>query len=232
MKWKFALGLFGLFVLGFLIFFFGMPLLVRLGREVEVPNLENLLVDDALDLLRSLNLKGVVKDSVYSSKIEKGRVVSHTPEPGRRVKMGRRIYLTVSKGAERIEVPKVKGLTLEEAEKLLEEAGIINRLVIKVPTKEYEPGIVIETSPAEGELMEKTGKIRIYVSEEAKESFLMPNLIGLSMEEVKRILEKYELVLGEIKYADGPPGMVLLQSPMAGVEVTYGYTVSLVVGEK
>jgi len=222
----------GAFIAGFLVFYFLMPQIVRFGKVVSVPDLKNLTYDDARSLLLSLSLKSAVSDSVFSSDIVQGRIVSQIPSAFSTVKIGRRIFLTVSKGPKMIKIPDIVGLKQEESAGALDIAGITNRVFILIPSEDVEEGYVISSSPAEGDDIPEGARLKVFVSKGKTNVFLMPNLIGLSLDEAKEIISKYELIIGNIRYVAGSDSLILLQSPMAGVEVSYGDTIVLVVGEK
>lgn len=59
----------------------------------------------------------------YSDEIEEGRIISHTPTAGSKVKRGTQIDVVVSKGPKSIKLINVIGLQYEEAKKKLEEIG-------------------------------------------------------------------------------------------------------------
>ena len=222
----------GAFIAGFLVFYFLMPQIVRFGKVVSVPDLRNLTYEDAKSLLASLSLKSTISDSIFSSDISNGRVVSQRPPPLSTVKVGRKIFLTISRGPKKIKIPQIKGLKQEEVEGVLDIANITNRVFILIPSDTIEEGYVISSSPPEGDDIVEGARLKVFVSKGKTNVFLMPNLIGLSLSEAEDITNKYELVIGNIKYVSGSDSMVLLQSPMVGVEVSYGDTITLVVGKK
>ncbi|MBQ7739868.1 MAG: PASTA domain-containing protein [Eubacterium sp.] len=60
----------------------------------------------------------------YSTDVEKGIIFKQSIQPGEKVKEGTEIVLTVSQGIQTVEVPEVGGLSLEDATKKLEAAGL------------------------------------------------------------------------------------------------------------
>lgn len=65
----------------------------------------------------------IVFQGEYSTEIEAGVIFKQSVPAGEKVDAGSELILTVSKGIQTIEVPKVSGMTLTEAKKLLEEKG-------------------------------------------------------------------------------------------------------------
>ncbi|MDX1620189.1 MAG: transglycosylase domain-containing protein [Nitriliruptorales bacterium] len=81
-----------------------------------------------------------------------GTFVGQTPEPGTKVPAGRLVILQVSNGeGEAPAVPNVVGLTREEAEKVLIEAGYEVKVVTEETSVKKDDGLVIEQSPQAGE---------------------------------------------------------------------------------
>ncbi|MCK4420281.1 PASTA domain-containing protein [candidate division WOR-3 bacterium] len=223
----------GSFIMGFIIFYFLMPIIVHRGKTIDVPYLKHMSVQEAKDFLGSLGLKGEVYDSVHSLEVERGRVIETIPPKKKEVKIGTKIELVVSKGPEKLWVPDIIGLLQKIAEDSLDKYGITNRVIINIPVeKKNEDGLVIKTKPIIVDSLEKGGKITLFIGKEKRKVFLMPNLIGLPLDEAKEILVDYELKLAPIKRTESPKEGVLLQSPLAGIEVTFGDTVKLIVGGK
>lgn len=223
----------GSFILGFLIFYFLMPVIVSHGKVIEVPYLKHMNVKEGMNFLRSLRLKPVISDSVYSQKIEKGKIVRTEPEEKVDVKLGSKVKIIVSKGGKKVKLPDVVGLKKEQAEDSLDVYGIVNRVIINIPVKDKDKdGIVIRTKPEARDSLEKGTKFTLFIGKEKRKVFLMPNLIGLTLDEATDIINEYELVLAPVKWTKSSKEEVLIQSPLAGVEVTFGDTVKLVVGRK
>jgi len=227
----------GSFLLGFLFFYFVFPLFLSYGKVTKVPELKNTDVKSAMNILQSMELKGVVVDSVYSNVIKRGRVVKTIPPAGKKIRFGRKVQLIISRGGERIMLPDVRGKPVEKARKLLMDTGLNNIIVMNVPVSPeesqiYKEGYVIDVSPDSTDSVEKGEKITLYVAKIQEEVFLMPNLVGLNIEEAKQTLKRYKLVLGDVKSVSPEDSFVILQNPLPGIEVVYGETVSVVLGKK
>src|SRR5699024_8629592 len=64
-------------------------------------------------------------EEVASSEVEEGKIVSQDPEyKEEKIDAGSTITVRVSKGPETAELPKLEGLTIEEAREKAEELGI------------------------------------------------------------------------------------------------------------
>ena len=76
---------------------------------VQVPSVENLLLDDAVNQLKDLKLSPTISQYNYHPTIEEGAVIRIEPIAGRSIKQGRKVRLFVSKGRQEILVPSLIG---------------------------------------------------------------------------------------------------------------------------
>lgn len=126
-------------------------------------------------------------------------------------------------------VPDIRGMTVEEAEKLEGIKGIFTIEV--VGTKEnskYKDGEIISQDPSEGTLRKNNLTIQVYVCAKVEKSY-MPTVLNTSESEAKSILNNMSLGLN-IQVQDKPSdtvakGLVAATSPAAGAEIRQGNTV-------
>lgn len=89
---------------------------------VQVPALQGLSEDDAAAALESAGLRLQVGDPVYSREVPSGLVAAQSPQNGT-AEVGSSVTVNLSQGPEFAQVPSVIGLGVEEATRVLEEAG-------------------------------------------------------------------------------------------------------------
>lgn len=126
-------------------------------------------------------------------------------------------------------VPDIRGMTVEEAEKLEGIKGIFTIEV--VGTKEnskYNDGEIISQDPSEGTLRKNNLTIQVYVCAKVEKSY-MPTVLNMSESDAKSILNNMSLGLN-IQVQDKPSdtvakGLVAATSPAAGAEIRQGNTV-------
>ena len=126
-------------------------------------------------------------------------------------------------------VPDIRGMTVEEAEKLDGIKGIFTIEV--VGTKEnskYKDGEIISQDPSEGTLRKNNLTIQVYVCAKVEKSY-MPTVLNMSESVAKSILNNMSLGLN-IQVQDKPSdtvakGLVVATSPAAGAEIRQGNTV-------
>jgi eukaryotic-like serine/threonine-protein kinase len=140
------------------------------------------------------------------------------------------VTITVSSGPGEATVPAVAGLTSEEAESQLKEAGFETRIERRF-SDQVERGRVIGTAPGSGSVVERGSTVVLHVSR-GVEQVEVPDLVGDSEDEARSELQDAGLRAGEVtdqENADEEPGTVLEQDPAAGAQVDNGSAVNLVV---
>jgi serine/threonine-protein kinase len=126
-------------------------------------------------------------------------------------------------------VPDVVGLSREQAETVLLQAGF--EVEVTWVDASADVGQVVGTRPGPGTRLELPGNVRLLIS--AGESTVqVPSLAMQSLAEAEATLRRLGLRLGEV--SEDPagfaaPGTVLAQSPAAGSEVARGGRISVTV---
>ena len=135
---------------------------------------------------------------------------------------------TLTPTARLISVPGVVRMPVDEARRTLERAGL-SVLVEEREEPDEEKGIVLEQSPAPGELVPPDSGVTIIVSSLGRE-LTMQNVVGLPVEMVRNGLESDGLRVGvEEVWSTQPEGRVIAQEPEPGTTVYAGDTVTLTV---
>ncbi len=133
-------------------------------REVNVPRIVGLQQKEAMLLLDGAGLTGEVIAEKASEKAKEGVVLSAEPGPGRSVKAGRIVRLTVSSGSRWAKVPDVSDMSVDRARALLREA----KLVVRREKARYHPkvpvGYVLGQQPAPGERVPRGTEVDLVVS--------------------------------------------------------------------
>lgn len=136
------------------------------SAEVEVEKfvgmrLEDIDPDDYPDLI--VDVRNVKSD--YSDEYEEGYVMAQSPKAGDMVKRGRTVTLTVSKGAEEKEMPRLENETEADAMKTLEALDLGLKIVIKDEnSSDVKQGSIVRTEPDAGEKLAKGQEVILYIS--------------------------------------------------------------------
>jgi beta-lactam-binding protein with PASTA domain len=212
---------------------FLLPWYVEHGSTIEVPDVVGMTLQDASRILDSLGLEGRQGDVRPDREHPAGIVVVQNPIAGHAVKKGRRVYLTVSGGEESVNVPSVRGRTLRDATFLLERTGLRIGDVSHEPSEEYPVNTIIDQSHAPGEKVRKDTRVDVTVSlGPVAMNVAVPELIGKSLSEAKKLLETAGMTLGNVTYipsGDLLPNTVIEQYPHAGELVEARQAIDLVV---
>ncbi|HDL03747.1 MAG TPA: PASTA domain-containing protein, partial [candidate division Zixibacteria bacterium] len=111
-----------------LFFFFDdivMPLVTRHGSEFELPDIIGYQKEDAVELLKMVDLGLEVTSEEYHPDKPPGTVLSQYPKSGIMVKSGRIIKVVTSIGQKFVKVPQLAGFSVRQAKLNIEAANLI-----------------------------------------------------------------------------------------------------------
>ncbi len=167
----------------------------------------------------------VEKHGIYSEEVPAGEIIAQDKEQGIVFKelAVNKIRLTVSLGAEEIEIPMLLGLEYRLAEPQLKDLGL-DPIKLEINNETIPKGQVIRTDPAEGAVANPGDNITVYVSLGPElEDVTVPDFKGLTLEQVKALLTRSKLQLD--KYVPNeltPTSFVIEHIPSAGTNVPEG----------
>ncbi len=218
---------------------FLLPWYVNQGGILIVPPVVGMKFEDAKHLLDSLGLEGRKGDVRLDREHPEGVVIVQNPIAGDRVKIGRRIYLTVSGGELLVTVPSVKGRTVRDARFVLEREGLKLGAVEYQPSDSFPQNTVMEQGIAPGTRTKRDKYVSIVVSQGSlSQKVTIPDLSGKTLTEATNLLTSMGLKPGNISYVpsmDLLPNTVVDQYPRGGELVGIGSAVDLIIiqgGEK
>ncbi len=135
----------------------------QIKETVEVPN----FVNSSYDLIAQnpvQNDRFTIKSvSEYSTKVEKGYIISQSIPAGSVVEKGAEIVFTISKGPEYVLIPPVVDTEADLAQKQLEEAGFVVKIIEKANDGNYTAGTVASITPESGESAVKGSEVYLEV---------------------------------------------------------------------
>ncbi|MCM3732217.1 Stk1 family PASTA domain-containing Ser/Thr kinase [Fictibacillus nanhaiensis] len=200
--------------------------------EVDVPDVIGEEYIDAFDQLKAQGLD-VKRQEVFDSEIEEGHIVRQDPSPGTKVKQNAVITLYVSKGPEKENMPDVEGLNIDSAKEILNGKGFTD-IDINYEESDTEPeGTVLTQSPDRDEKVTPAETTVTLTVSSGTPTVQVPNLIGLTEENVKNFAESEGLT---VQFSSEPSdsvekGLVISQDPSAFTEVEKGATISIVLSD-
>ena len=205
-------------------------------KDVDIPNLAGKTVDEAKEILKQSKLNYIEEDQEYNTEVPEGQIISQNPPyvEGRKIKENTDIKVVVSKGTETTTVPKLKGLTKDEAEEAADDAKI--KLDFQEETsKTVEAGVIIKQEKSEGEKVNAGDTVKVYISiGTGIKQVKVVSVVGQDEETAKKTLEDLGLVIEKVNYSKDKSqtnGVVLEQSLSANTTVDEGSKVTLTVNK-
>ncbi len=202
--------------------------------EVVLPNLVGMSREEAEQTAQEANLVFEVSSEEYNKDVPEGYVISQDPSyiENYNVKEGSTISVVISKGQEKTTVPKVVGMTREEAEKALEDANLEVE-VVEETSRTVEEGYVISQDIEADSEAYAGDTVTIHVSTGTGiKQVTVQNVVGQSEENARATLEGQGLkVTVNYTEATSNDGRVTAQSVTGGTTVDEGTTVTLTVNK-
>lgn len=227
-----------LLIVGAMVF---LNIATKHNQELIVPDFTNMTVAEAEAAAAQVGMRVEVTDSVYAKRIRKGAVRDQNPEPGSKVKEGRRISLTINAlNAKKVTMPNLVGLSMRQALAELQSRGLVLGKLIYVQdmatnnvlrqlkgNREFPPGKTVE---ADTEI-----DLVVGLNPETDASTYVPRVVGKMYMTAVDALHKQSLNIKTLRfddsvkdYEDSLNAVVYRQSPEASqVPVTLGTDVSL-----
>lgn len=217
-----------------------MRLAVHTG-EVETPNLVGMTLEDAAMTATGSKLNLTVENRFYSTTVPTGRVLSQSPVPGAKVRKGWHMRVTESIGPQKVAIPNAVGLNEREAAMMIRRASLDIGTTAHLASPGAADVVLAQTPPANAEGVDKPEVSLLLTEPETTnpKAYVMPNLVGMSysataakMREME--LRVYGIVPVPVQAVDPnnptapvpppppmvPAGVVLSQTPAAGMRVT------------
>ena len=225
-------------ILLFCIAFGGTMMILKVTnpKEVDLPDVVGLTREEAEEKIKEAKLKFEVEAEEYSTEVEENHIISQKPnyqETHNKVKEGSTVQVIVSKGTEKTKVPKVVGMTREEAEETLEEAKLKVEIVEET-SKKIEEGYVISQETEANAEANAGDTVIIHVSTGTGiKQVTMIDVTGKSEAEAKTALQALKLVVNVGTSEDNSKdnGVVLKQSIEVGKVIDEGTTVTITVNK-
>ncbi|WLD28938.1 Serine/threonine-protein kinase PrkC [Clostridioides difficile] len=122
-------------------------------------------------------------------------------------------------GSKDLTVPNLVNMTLEEAQSEVEKEGLSLSVKSEEYSSEVDKNCIISQTPEGGSTNIKKGDtINVVVSKGANEASV-PNVVGITLTNAKKVIEENKLKVGTVKYEYSSvykEGTVLSQSPSSG----------------
>lgn len=213
-----------------------MPFYTNSVKSIEMPNLTGKKLEDAKRIIESLNLKLENVTERHDARFPAGYVIIQSPRPGMKIKEGRRVYLVVSSGESKVEVPSLIGKSVRDAKLTLEKFGLRLGDVQYDFSEDFPEGSIFSQSIPEKTKVSPGTLVSVTVSlGSAEGKTQVPNLVGLPLSKVEQVLSENGLRLGKVIYEPSAtvlPNTVIEQFPRPGFFVARGSAVDIFVAKE
>ncbi len=205
----------------------GLVVFMTQGLNTETHKLENFTGQSYDALVSNDNYKyNFVAEYEKTDQYDPGTVIDQSPKAGEKVISGSTVTLKVAASMGDITVPNCYNLTLDKAQKLLQQSKLYNFKVTEMSNENVASGSVIYTDPKANSVVSADQEIVIYVSSGPSttklKTYPIPDVSGLSLSDAKAFLEKagFKNVSVEMQDSTVRKDVVLDQSPRAGKTAT------------
>jgi beta-lactam-binding protein with PASTA domain len=216
--------------------YMALTYIIKSEDTVIVPDLTGKNLVYSLEILTDLGLNIKVKGSEYSPIVPKNHIIFQDPEPGSEIKKDRDVRILISKGPQTILMPNLEGLTIQQARIIIEENDLCQGKLSITYSSIFKKDVVITHAPLPGTNVTKDSCVDILLSDGMKQAaYMMPDLIGTTLDEAIGIIESLNLTLGEIKSTfdnNKPKNLIVFQEPYTGYQVFEKNTVNLVMNRE
>ncbi|WP_433712741.1 Stk1 family PASTA domain-containing Ser/Thr kinase [Nocardia sp. CA-084685] len=196
--------------------------------QVAIPDLSNKSAQQAQDSLQKLGFMVAIQQKP-DNKVATGNVISTQPLGGSRVDKGSTITVQVSAGPAQVQIPRLDGMTQEQAEQQLNASGLrMDPNVQRKPSSAQETDKVIGTDPSAGSRVDVDRAIVVILGS-GPEQIRVPNVVGQDISVAQPNLvdsSGFKITIQEVPSAK-PKGEVIATTPSGGTTADKGSTVTV-----
>ncbi|MEO0576492.1 MAG: PASTA domain-containing protein [Pseudomonadota bacterium] len=202
-----------------------------LDNSTTTPSTAGVSQAAAEQAIRDAGLNVGTITSEPSDTVPNGDVIRTDPPAGNTITLGSTVNIIVSSGSADVQVPVTSGGTQSAAEAAITGAGLVVGMIDTESSDTVPAMQVIRTVPAGGSDVARGSEVDIVVST-GPADVSVPAVVNLPEMTAENDITGAGLIVGNVtRTADDmvPAGSVIAQSPVAGVMVSAGAAVDLVV---
>ncbi|MGA9882735.1 MAG: PASTA domain-containing protein [Candidatus Acidiferrales bacterium] len=204
------------------------------GREVVMPNLVGVAVNQATQMLQGRGVGIMVEDRIYSH-YPVDAIVRQSPLPNMNVKVGQHAHVVLSLGPQKVTVPELEEASVRSAQVLLLRDGLQAGEVSSLYLPNTDADTVLEQDPAPGSAGAINPHVNMLVTLGPRpKAYVMPALSGLPYAEAAAKLSAAGLKIAKVVPAASSGAgrdTVLDQAPARGRRVDSTTPIELQVAE-
>ena len=159
------------------------------GEQVTVPDVLGKDQQTAVELIKEAGLEVGTIDQSYNDDVDEGKVAAQTPNGNTKKAKGTKVNLVISKGpkpSEKVEVPRLVGLTKDQAEAALASVGLKGNA--SEEANEADEGQVFEQGTEAGKEVAKGTTISYKVSS-GPDTTSVPDLTDMTEAQARNALD-------------------------------------------
>jgi len=210
---------------------FGGFRLLNIGK-ISVPSLVGMSQSEANKSLELLGLDLEIIEEVFSEDIPKGRIIASEPGGGGKISPDEKVGLILSKGQERILVPRLNGLTPDVASAQLSSLGLTVGEINEIFDMKIAAGYVIATEPKETMAVKRKTIVNLIVSK-GIEQISLQSYVGKGGEQALSELTEMGFDVDAVyKFSDSIfKGQVISQLPEKMESIGKGSKINLTISK-
>ena len=210
---------------------FGGFRLLNIGK-ISVPSLVGMSQTEASKSLEPLGLDLEIIEEVFSEDIPKGRIIASEPGGGGKISPDEKVGLILSKGQERILVPRLNGLTPDVASAQLSSLGLTVGEINEIFDMKIAAGYVIATEPKETMAVKRKTIVNLIVSK-GVEQISLQSYVGKGGEQALSELTEMGFDVDAVyKFSDSIfKGQVISQLPEKMESIGKGSKINLTISK-
>lgn len=201
--WLHILLAIALIVLILFLFVLSLNWITKHGESSTVPAVTGKRLADAETLVEQKGFELVVQDSVYYDSLPPGQILRQVPEADEVVKVNRTVYVTINRFvAPDVEMPSLNGYSFRNAEMVLRNLGL--RIGDTTFRPDFAKNTVLEAL-FRGNAIKPGTKIKMGSTIDlvlglgvSNEFIAVPDLVGMSFEEARALLDAQGVILGAV----------------------------------
>ena len=216
--WVHILTGLGIVILLIVVFLQSLHFITRHDKTLTIPAVTGKSFADARKILESKGFEVELQDSMYNDTAKPLSVLRQFPEAEAVVKVNRTVYLTINQSkAPLIEMPNLEGLSFRSAEITMTQYGL--KLEDTMYKADFAKNSVLEQQyngdriKAGTKIPQGSKLVLILGSGLGHEDFSVPDLVGLTYNDAKVLLESNGLNVGTVIPSIDPNAFVGRQSP-------------------
>jgi eukaryotic-like serine/threonine-protein kinase len=198
-------------------------------ETAKVPDVTGRTLDEASQALIDAGFVPSQK-AEENADVEDGLVIRTDPAANAEAALNSTVTIFYSSGPNTIQIPDVRGQSVNDARNTLTGAGFTNIQERQEASNDVEEGQVIGTEPGAGQQAPANATITLVVSS-GQGQVGVPDVVGRTEDNARALLQGFDVQTTDENTNDpNQDGRVLSQNPPANSQVDQGSTVTLVIG--